>query len=146
MSAKIGIVPILSIATLFFAMSCAILKPGADPIVVRTEQALTVGKSTFDMVLNVDHANRPFWRSNAPAFHAFCETLRKPVEVAPGLKIPTDHAMLLSLDDIKLQYKAGRATSNDLFTALYTFNGFLLEAQQWQVMITNSLVYQLKSK
>src|SRR5688572_19337335 len=63
---------------------CASIKPGNDPLVVNVERAETIAKSTFDLVLNVDHTDREFWKAKAPAFHDFCNWLRQPQIVTPG--------------------------------------------------------------
>lgn len=120
------------------ATGCATrLDPGADPIVVRTEQTLTIAKSTFDLVLNIDHSHRELWREKAPAFHDFCEWLRMPRKLH-HLTMPQCSAMLMSLDDVKLDYKTGRATSNDLLTALSTLQGVLNQANAWLTIATNT--------
>src|SRR6185312_16847534 len=55
------ITPLLAIAAGLLVLDgcltgCAPLQPGADPIVVRTEQTETVAKGTFDDLLGIDNA------------------------------------------------------------------------------------------
>lgn len=120
-----------------FAAGCVGLQPGADPLVVRVEQTETVAKSTFDLVLGVDDSNRPFFATNAPPFHRFCEWLREPQTVEQTNTLPRCSAMLLSLDDVKLDYKAARVSSNDVFIVLQTVNGAMAQANAWLTVVTN---------
>ena len=52
-------------------------------MVVRAEQSITIANATFDSAVKIDNANRSFFRTNAPAFHQFCEWLRTPVVMPP---------------------------------------------------------------
>ena len=115
-------------------IGCSSLQPGADPLVVNAERVETVGKSTFDLVLNLDNSNRPYWQSNAPAFHDFCQWLRQPQTIEQTNTLPRAAAMLLSLDDVKLDYQSARSSSNALVEALATFQGVLNQAQAWQTL------------
>jgi hypothetical protein len=121
-------------------LGCAALQPGADPIVVRTEQAEQGAKATFDLVLNAEggtSANRLFWMSNAPAFHNFCEDLRRPVMLGTNT-YPKCIAAIISLESIKENYKSGRANSNDLITAEFILTGLLNQANAWYTIVTNN--------
>ena len=126
-------------ATLFcFLVGCAHIQPGNDPLVVNVERAETMAKTSFDQVLAIDNSQRAFYASNAPAFHQFCEKLRQPQSVADitstngaFVTLPRCSAMLLSLDNVKLEYKAGRAGSNEVNTVLLTVTGALSEATTW---------------
>jgi hypothetical protein len=136
------LIALLGAAAMMLA-ACAHLQPGADPLVVRAEQTETVAKGSFDFVLNFDNADRGLWRSNAPAFHAFCEWLRQPMPYA-GLgvgvgvtELPRDAVMLLQFDDIKMAYKGSRATSNALDEAIITLSSFAKQASAWSTIITN---------
>lgn len=119
--------------------ACAPLQPGADPIVVRTEQAQIVAASTFDMVLAQDNSDRSFWRTNAPAFHSFCEWLRQP-QAVPGMTntLPRDLAMQWNVDQVKLAYKSGAATSNALAQAVSTLSEAIRQASVWLAVVTNT--------
>ena len=124
-------------------VACAHLQPGADPLIVRAEQTQTIAKNSFQLVLSVDHSDRGLWRSNAPAFHAFCEWLRQPIqypgrEGTPAQTVPRDVMMLLQLDDIKTDYKASRSSSNTLAEAIATVASFGQQASAWSVIVTNS--------
>lgn len=140
----------LSAIAIMFALAgtfgCARLQPGADPIVVNVERSETVAKSTFDLVLSVDNSKRDYFRTNAPAFHNFCEWLREPQTIRESgnpidnigtAVLPRASAMLYSLDVVKLDYKQARASSNELFTALGTVNGVVDQASTWLTVITN---------
>jgi len=121
-------------------IGCTTLQPGADPLVVRTEQSLTVGKSAFDLAVIIDHSNRAMWRTNVPAFHEFCEWLRAP-EVVPDLvtTLPRASAMLYSLNTIKKDYIMSKTSSNALYSALMTFESTMNQANSWLTIITNKL-------
>jgi len=127
--------PLLAIALLVFG--CAKLQPGADPLIVRAEQTEQVAKATFDLVLNVDHSDRGFWRTNAPAFHGFCEWLRQPQPVWGTNVLPRASAMIANLDTVKLDYRAARASSNALITALLTLSSAVDQASAWSIIVTN---------
>lgn len=120
---------------------CKSLSAGADPLVVRVEQGQSVAKSTFDMVLNLDNSNRPFWRTNAPAFHSFAEWLRTPSTYEATNTLPRCVVIQLNIDDLKLAYKSSKTTSNSnaLWTAFGTLSELLTQAQSWQSIITNSV-------
>jgi hypothetical protein len=108
---------------------CATLQPGANALVVRVEQTQVIAKSTFDLVLNVDNSNRPFWTTNLPAFHGFCEYLRAPVPIDASNSLPRGAAWLWSLDQTKLSYKSSLSSSNALVSALAVVETGLSQAQ-----------------
>lgn len=120
-----------------FLTGCASLAPGADPLVVRVEQTETGAKATLDLIVNEDDANRAFWLTNAPAFHQFAEKLRAPVSI-DGTTLPFGYAAIRSLDDIKVSYKAGAATSNTVETVLATLQGVLSQASAWSTIVSNA--------
>lgn len=120
------------------SVSCSSVAPGSDPIVVRAEQAETVGKSTFDLILNVDNANRQWWISNVPQFHSFCEWLRQPQVVDVTNSLPRCSALIWSLNDVKHSYMTGAATSNVVLTAAITLEGVVNQAASWMTVATNS--------
>jgi hypothetical protein len=120
-------------------VSCAPLQPEANPLVVRVEQTQQTARATFDLILAVNHTHRDFWRTNAPAYHQFCEWLRAPItydspEYGPT-NIPRALMLQFQLDDLKTAYLAARASSNDLYTALATFRQTLDLAQAWESVI-----------
>ncbi|MGO8839463.1 MAG: hypothetical protein ACLP7I_12025 [Limisphaerales bacterium] len=125
-------------AVILFAAGCASTQPGADPLVVNVERAETVGQSTFTLLLDVDNSNRPYWQTNAPAFHTFCQWLRQPQTIEGTNTQPRAIALLLSLDDVKLDYKAAQTSSNALTEALATFQGVLSQASAWSTLITST--------
>lgn len=125
------------IADLAFLIGCGTLQKGEDPLVVRAEQTAALSKSTFDLVLRVDHLDRGFWRTNAPAFHNFCEWLRQPQPIWKTNTLPRASAMIAGLNNVKLEYKAARASSNDVLTALLTVQSALNEASAWSAIVTN---------
>jgi hypothetical protein len=122
-------------AVVLITAGCAPLQPGADPIVVRTEQAETVGKAAFDLILHVDNGNRSFFATNAPPFHEFCDWLRVPQTIEGTNTQPRVVALILSLDDVKLDYQRGLTTSNALWVACTTFEGLVSQAQAWSNVI-----------
>lgn len=122
-------------------MSCRRLDPSADPIVVRTEQALEMGRATFLFTLQVNDKDRDFFRARTPEFHAFCETLRRPTPypLTSTNLLPQWRVWLLSVDDVKRDYKAGRATGDAVLTSLSVLNGLLEQAEAWNTVITNRI-------
>ncbi len=116
---------------------CASLAPGADPVVVRAEQVETIAQSTLNLVVQEDQANRGFWMTNAPAFHSFAEWLRAPMPV-DGTNLPRGLAIIKQLDDVKLSYKAGAATSNQVETVITTLQTALTQASAWLTIASNS--------
>lgn len=129
--------PLLVLFSGLLFFGCAHLQPGADPIVVNVERTETIAKSSFDLVLNVDNSKRDFFATNAPGFHNFCEWLRAPQTVEETNTLPRCSALLVSLDDVKLSYKAGRSSSNQVFTALVTVQSAMNQANSWLSSITN---------
>lgn len=126
-----------SLLVLGICVNCAILKPGADPFVVRVEQTQTIASGAFDVVLRVDNADRGFWRTNAPAFHQFCEWLRTPVPYGPT-PVPRCIAMQLNVDDLKLVYKANRdiGSSNSLWLVWSVLSTTFSQASSWSNIVT----------
>jgi hypothetical protein len=114
-------------------LGCAPLKPGADPLVVRVEQSETTARDTFTLVLQADNQNRSYWRTNAPAFHQYCEWLREPLQIGTNV-LPRDLAMILTLNDVKNLYKTGRSTSNDLASVQADMTTALTDALAWLKM------------
>ena len=116
---------------------CASLTPGSDPIVVRVEQAQTSAMATFDLVLHVDQADRGFWRTNAPAFHQFCEWLRTPTPYS-GTNLARCQVMQLNVSDLKLAYKASKSagSSNALYSAWATLNTAIGQSTSWTTIVT----------
>jgi len=132
------IVPLLALmAVLAGVIGCVPLQPGADPVVVNVERTETVAKSSFDLVLNVDNSKRDFFRTNATGFHNFCEWLRAPQTVEETNTLPRATALLVSLDDVKLAYKAGRASSNEVYAVLFTVQSAESQASSWLSVVTN---------
>lgn len=114
------------------ALGCkTALQPGADAFVVRVEQTETIGYSTLDTFLKIDDSNRGFWRTNLPAMHHFAEYLRVPVTLDVTNSFPRWAGYIYSLDRVKLDYKAGRATSNEVVTVLATAETAVAQAQQF---------------
>src|ERR1051326_1289997 len=114
--------------TSFFAVGCAPLQPGADPLLVRTEQIEKAAASTFDFLLNIDDANRDFYRTNAPQFHAAMEKLREK-EDFHGTNYPRSIAVVLRLNEVKTAYRTDRSNSNFLATAVTGLEATVAEVQ-----------------
>ena len=112
---------------------CASLAPGARAVVVRAEQSITIANATFDSAVKIDNANRSFFRTNAPAFHQFCEWLRTPVVMPPLTNAePRGLAIVQSADAVKNEYKATSSTNayDQLIAALATVETATSEAQK----------------
>lgn len=116
---------------------CATVQPSNDVLVVRTEQTLTVAEGTFLFTLQVDNSDRGFWRTNAPAFHRFAEDLRTPTSYHGTNTLPRWRVGLLSVNDVKTDYKASKASSNALATALATLTSLQGQALAWLTIVTN---------
>lgn len=103
---------------------CSALRPGADPVVVRAEQATQAALVTFDTFLKIEHEQRAFYRTTMPEAHEFAEHLRK-----EGPKwLATARAMTRA-------YKANRSPDNKagLATALAFLDAGLRQAQDYLV-------------
>lgn len=105
-----------------------------DPVVVRAEQSIAIGNATLNAAVHVDDSNRAFFRTNAPAFHSFCEWLRTPV-IVPPLRVaePRGIAIIESANVVKQAYKHTRGTNelNQLVQALATIETATAQAQGW---------------
>lgn len=137
----------LCCAPLAVLPGCAGLAPGADPFVVRIEQAQASAKPGFDFLLSTENENRAFWETNTPGFYNFCEWLRQPQPVTgmtafgtniDGVLLPRASAMQWNLDQIKTSYKEGKATSNSVFLVLTTLESAVAQSATWAQLITNS--------
>ncbi len=133
-------------ASFFFFAACAHLAPGADALVVRTEQTETLAASTFDFVLHVEDENDAFFVEKIPAFVEFCEWLRQPQVIDGTNTWPRATAMVKNLNNIKSAYKSSQATSNDLATAIATLNATLGQASTWLSVISNQPAIKLPVK
>lgn len=125
------------VAMISFAVGCNSVTPGSDPLVVRTEQAESGATNTLSLIVNLDDANRGFWMTNAPALHTFAESLRKPVQI-DGITLPAGLAAVRSVDDTKVAYIAGKATSNDLAMAVSVLQSLLSQASAWSTIVSNT--------
>lgn len=106
-----GLLVSLGVAGLLFG--CAAIQPGSRAVVVRAEQSISVANATFDSAVRIDNANRAFFRTNAPAFHEFCEWLRRPVTLAPLTNsLPRGLAICQSANAVKLAYKRTNSTND----------------------------------
>lgn len=121
----------------FILWACASVAPGNDPVVVRAEQLETDAKATFDLVLNIDNANRGFFATNAAPFHAFCETLRQPVTVDGTNTLPRAAAVLWLLDQDKQSYEQLGGSTNALWSAMSTVSTLISQAGAWSQVVTN---------
>jgi len=113
---------------------CAHLAPGSRAVVVRAEQSITLANATFDSAIHIDDANRPFFRTNAPAFHAFCEWLRVPVVILPLTNsLPRGLAIVESADAVKNAYKQTSGTNEYAFliSSLAVVESVTSEAQKF---------------
>ena len=120
---------------LALAVGCGTVQPGADPIIVNAERLQTSAKASFELVLKLDHSNRAFWQQNAPAFHTFCETLRKPTPYPGRTALPQYRVWLLKLDDAKLAYKEGRTDGQPLANAINLIETAVTQANAWSIIV-----------
>jgi hypothetical protein len=123
----------LAFAVLVLLSGCKTLQPGADPVVVRTEQSLTIAQATFDTFLKLDDADRPLVKHQLPAVHNFAEWLREPMPISPGSTVIVARwaEMVAAADRVKLAYQANRTPENraNLVTALATLEVAVSEVQ-----------------
>lgn len=115
---------------------CATLAPGADPLVVRAEQAETVAIATFNMVVQVDDKDREYWKRTVPGFHDFAEWLRAPLVVGTNTH-PRGIAMIRNVEAIKQTYKENKAYSNVLVSVLGVLGATVEQAGTWLSVATN---------
>lgn len=129
------------IAALACGAGCAALQPGADPFIVGIERAQTVAEPSFDLVLALDHQDRGFWRTNAPAFHRFCEDLRQRVPWSSDgrTNLPRYLAAQLQVSQAKADYRAVKssATSNAAYAALLSLQSLSSQTAAWLTIVTN---------
>lgn len=129
-------------AVAFFA-GCAPIKPGSDPVVVQTERGQTISGGALAFVIDLDHSDRGFWRTNAPAFHSFAERLRTPVPVQGLLdgstSLPLYIAVQWQVDRAKLDYKAvkSQSSSNAVLAATEALRALVDQANAWSMIVTN---------
>jgi hypothetical protein len=118
-------------------ISCSSIAPGQDPLVVRTEQAEGLAYNTFDEFLKIDDiANANTSISNSwQSAHVFAQYLRKPMQFGTNGMVPFGIATVLSLDNIKLAYKAGTASSNTLTQAIGVLTATVAQANQYKSLI-----------
>lgn len=131
---------LLSLTIPVLHTGCAHIAPGNDPVVVNTERLETSSKATFDMVLNFDNQDRGFWRTNAPAFHNFCEWLRTPVTVdysAANNSLPRASAMIYNVDQAKQKYAQLGGSTNALWATIQTLMSATSQAGSWANIVTN---------
>ena len=130
----LGALGIFSIVCLF--VGCVALQPGADPLVVRVEQAETLAKASFDFVVTTDDSNRAYWITNSPAFHNFAEWLREGVQCDAGKELPRGICMIQQVDTAKLAYLADKSQSNALLTVFGVLTDAQAQAAAWKTIAT----------
>lgn len=64
------------LALLLAIAGCVRLNPGADPFIVRSEQAIAAAVESVDGFLKLDDANRELSKHAAPEAHRIAESLR----------------------------------------------------------------------
>lgn len=119
-----------------FFIGCAALQPGADPLIVNTERFETLASGSFETVVDIDNADRGFWRTNAPAFHNFAEWLRAPVPTLSNPNEPRGLGMILLVDSARMAYEADKSQSNVLILAISAMTNAVTQAQGWAVIVT----------
>ena len=130
---KITALVALGLAALMFT-GCAAIEPGQRAVVVRAEQSLSIADATFDTAVHIDAANRSFYKTNAPAFHEFCQWLRTPSIIAPLTNAePRGVALVRSANAVKNRYKASGGTNDyaALINSLAIIESATAEAQKF---------------
>ena len=126
---------ILITGAMLLSNGCATVASGSDPLAVNAERLETVSVSAFDTVVILDNSNRSFWITNAPAFHGFCEWLRKPITIESTNTLPRGLAMIKLVDDAKIIYQANASHSNILIQAVADLQGVFNQASSWTVIV-----------
>lgn len=116
------------LALVGISIGCSHLQPGADPLIVRTEQTEKIAAATFDEILRLDDGNRAFYRTNAPQFHAFAERLRA-ADDFHGTNYPNAVTVILRLNELKTLYRLDHSNSNLLVTAVAGIEAAAAEAK-----------------
>ncbi len=127
---------ILALIGLCALFGCAAIQPGADPLIVRAEQAEQIADSTFSLFLHLEYENRERIQS-VPQIHSYAEWLREPQPVH-GTNMPRAVALVFSLNDVKAAYRANAANSNLLVTATSTLTEALKQAADWTATINST--------
>ena len=136
---------LLLVILVLIVTACAALEPGADPLVVRTEQVQADAKATLDLVVHTEASNLPFWRTNAPGFYHFVETQLKARTIinAPGgqTNVARAIAYLWQVDQAKLAYKSAKTAShsNELYSITIGLSHLAADASGWMFAATNSV-------
>jgi hypothetical protein len=118
-----------------YAIGCATVSPTSDPIVVHAEQVETSADAAFQLVVDLDNADRGFWTTNAPAFHTFAEWLRQPVPTPTNPNEPRGLGMILLVDQAKLAYETNSAMTNVLAATLADLQTALNQASAWTTIV-----------
>lgn len=93
--------------TLALITGCATLQPGADPLVVRSQQTEKVAFDTFDTFLKLEHRYADKVKKTVPEVSKFADWLREPVGDSPrGI------AMVKSLGKVRKAYAAAKTPDN----------------------------------
>lgn len=118
---------------------CVSVAAGSDPLVVRTEQVETGAYATFDTFLKLDDIaqSNPLASNSWASAHAFAVYLRQPVQNGSNT-VPFGVGTVLSLDQVKLAYKAGTASSNALVTALAVVSTTAAQASQYSALVSTN--------
>lgn len=127
----------LLILTLGFHLcGCASLQPGADPVVVRAQQAEQVAFATFDTYLRLVHQHESRVRATVPAALEFAEWLR---EKRPDGQ-PRGLAMVQSLGDVRRAYAAHRTPEKkaSLTSAIALLQATVAETQKHLALVKPS--------
>lgn len=118
----------LLFAFCFSLLGCATLQPGADPLVVRCQQAEAIAFSTFDTYVHLVADNEKRVKALAPAAYDFAEWLR--AKTPEGT--PRGLAMITSLGNVRRAYAAHRTPEHkaSLLAALAALQSAVSESQR----------------
>lgn len=100
---------------------CASVAPGNDALVVRAEQARDIAVSTFDVLLDLEHANREALWDVDPEIKKTCDFIRE-----------NEQGWINGITRVIDAYKANRTPEGkaNLTTALATLEASLQTAQE----------------
>lgn len=110
------IAPLISLVLLMLS-GCAAVQPGADALLVRTEQSEAIGLVTVDAALRFESENR----------EALPVAVRK---AAAGVRSHAARAFV-SLDDVRLAYKAGTASESKVLVAMAVVEELVSQVIWW---------------
>lgn len=116
------------LSSVLLLCGCASLQPGADPLVVRCQQAEATAFATFDTFVHLVADHEAKVKATVPAAFAFAEWLR--AKQPDGL--PRGLSLVESLGTVRRAYAANRTPAGkaSLLSALASLQAAVAESQK----------------